>query len=83
MPQFIYALKDTDFLRRFKKISKKNSFKIYLAVKNLDQEPELETVHSSKQELSKIMDDIWQRYPMAEVAKTRDSKGKNLIVFEV
>jgi hypothetical protein len=36
---------------------------------------------TAKQETRKIMDDIWARYPRAQVAKSEFEKGK--VIFDV
>jgi hypothetical protein len=64
------------------RISKKNSLRIHLAVECLNKQEEPE-MNQSKKELSKIMDDIWQRYPNAEVAISNKSKNQTGIIFEI
>ena len=60
---------------------KKYPFKINIIVQSLGNDEE--GIDNTTEEISKIMDSIWENYPRAEVAKSTHFKDGKGIVFEV
>jgi len=60
---------------------KKYPFKIDITVQSLENDEE--GIDNTTEEISKIMDSIWENYPRAEVAKSKHLENGKGIVFEV
>jgi len=56
-----------------------DSFEIALTIKNPKNSEDIDT----KQELHKLADAIWEKYPRAEVASHIESENSNNMIFEV
>jgi len=69
------------FLNRFSR--KKKPFRGSISVDNLDESSDEESRGMTEQEISRIMDDMWERYPMAVVESKRQFDNYGHVVFEV
>jgi len=60
-------------------MANKKPFKVRISVDSLDFEDD----GMSEQEISRIMDDMWTRYPMAVVERKRQYNNHGHVVFEI
>jgi len=57
----------------------KDSFEIILSVRNSNKSEDIDT----KQEMHKLADAVWEKYPRAQVATQLQCEESNNMIFEV